>query len=552
MRTRLALSITLTLLASLAHAQTAARPAKPQVTLGADMKQLLFDWEPAAGATYYQMYVLYPGGSRFVPLGERMPASDTHLTLPIAVHLEYWSGSRFVTVGLQIIQEHWVGTVYVLGACNSAGCTSSSLMDPRNLKPETVGYFKASNTEAGGDFSTEHFGFPVTLSKDGYTLAVAAPGEASNAIGVNGNQADNSSPFSGAVYLFRRRGNTWQQQAYIKPGVNAPGGNFGNATALSADGSTLVAGAPFQNVGGMSAAGAAYVYRRFQNAWSLVQTLRSPTPVASARFGHSVDISDDGRTVKVNSLRSIDDEGIADVNTHIFLKEASTWVHATTLTPFYPGDQCPISILDGLGQTLVFSCLGGPTGGRIVTLKGAGRTWVHVNDLPTSFGRTNRPLLALNATASWMALSEVPPIAVGVYGWNGTAWVRTAGIPAVPSAAPAGMRLVSDLAISDDGRVLAISDSSALNAGDVPPFFERAVGAVYVYRRGATPSAWTLRNVVKAPNPENDDSFGASVSLSASGRTLAVGAPQEDSNARGIDGDQTNNSTRNAGAAYLY
>ena len=101
-------------------------------------------------------------------------------------------------------------------------------------------------------------------------------------------------------------------------------------------------------------------------------------------------------------------------------------------------------------------------------------------------------------------------------------------------------------------RVLAISDAGANNAGDVPPYFERSVGAVYVYRRGATPSAWTLRNVVKAPNLEYGDNFGASVSLSASGRTLAVGAPQEDSNARGIDGDRTDNSTRNAGAAYLY
>ncbi len=549
MRTRLALTIALTLLASLAHAQTLARPAKPQVTLGAEMKQLLFDWAPAAGATYYQMYVLYPGGSRFVPFGERMPASDTHLTLVIAVHLAHWSGSRWVTVGFNDVRlEHWVGAVYVLGACNSAGCTSSSLMDPKTVMPETAGYFKASNTEAGGDYSTEHFGFPVTLSKDGYTLAVGAPGEASNAIGVNGNQADNSSPWSGAVYLFRRRGNSWQQQAYIKPGVNLPGGNFGHAVALSADGSTLVAG-------GISSsdAGAAYVYRRFRNAWSLVQTLHSPTPVDNARFGHSVDISDDARTIKVNSRRSIDDVGIADVNTHIFLKEAGTWVHVTTLTPFYAGDRCTNSVLDGLGQTLVFSCLGGPTGGRIVTLKGAGRTWVHVDDLPTSFGTASQPV-ALNVDSSWMVLREggVPSIAVSVYRWNGTEWVRAAGIPAVPSAAPAGLRWISDLAISDDGGVLAISDASALNAGDVLPYYERALGAVYVYRRGASPSAWTLRNVVKAPNPEYDDSFGASVSLSASGRTLAVGAPQEDSNARGIDGDRTDNSTRNAGAAYLY
>ena len=40
----------------------------------------------------------------------------------------------------------------------------------------------------------------VALS--GNTLAVGAYREASNATGVNGNQADNSAPNSGAVYVF--------------------------------------------------------------------------------------------------------------------------------------------------------------------------------------------------------------------------------------------------------------------------------------------------------------------------------------------------------------
>ena len=58
-------------------------------------------------------------------------------------------------------------------------------------------YLKASNT-SGGDF----FGF-VRLSADGRTLAVGAYWEDSNATGVNGNQGDNSSQDSGAVYVFR-------------------------------------------------------------------------------------------------------------------------------------------------------------------------------------------------------------------------------------------------------------------------------------------------------------------------------------------------------------
>jgi hypothetical protein len=58
-------------------------------------------------------------------------------------------------------------------------------------------YAKASNTGA-----TDYFGYSVSLSGD--TLAVGAYGEASAATGVNGDQADNSAPASGAVYVFTR------------------------------------------------------------------------------------------------------------------------------------------------------------------------------------------------------------------------------------------------------------------------------------------------------------------------------------------------------------
>ncbi|MBK7827081.1 hypothetical protein [Nannocystis sp.] len=55
----------------------------------------------------------------------------------------------------------------------------------------------------------------------------------------------------------------------------------------------------------------------------------------------------------------------------------------------------------------------------------------------------------------------------------------------------------------------------------------------------------------KASNTEGD-SFGSTVALSADGQTLAVGAYTEDSAATGIDGDQSDNSAANAGAAYVF
>ena len=57
---------------------------------------------------------------------------------------------------------------------------------------------------------------------------------------------------------------------------------------------------------------------------------------------------------------------------------------------------------------------------------------------------------------------------------------------------------------------------------------------------------------VKASNTGAGDKFGISLSLSADGNTLAVGAFGEASNAQGIGGDQTNNEAKDSGAVYLF
>jgi hypothetical protein len=56
-------------------------------------------------------------------------------------------------------------------------------------------YLKASNSNADYEFG-------VSLALTGDSLAVGAYREDSNATGINGNQADNSAPNSGAVYFF--------------------------------------------------------------------------------------------------------------------------------------------------------------------------------------------------------------------------------------------------------------------------------------------------------------------------------------------------------------
>ena len=93
---------------------------------------------------------------------------------------------------------------------NSAAVAGAAYVFVRNGTTWTQqAYLKASNTEAN-----DLFGISVAVSGD--TVVVGADFEASNATGVNGNQADNSASGAGAAYVFVRNGTTWSQQAYLK------------------------------------------------------------------------------------------------------------------------------------------------------------------------------------------------------------------------------------------------------------------------------------------------------------------------------------------------
>jgi FG-GAP repeat len=62
--------------------------------------------------------------------------------------------------------------------------------------------------------------------------------------------------------------------------------------------------------------------------------------------------------------------------------------------------------------------------------------------------------------------------------------------------------------------------------------------------------AFIQQAYLKASNTGAGDGFGASVAIS--GDTMVIGAPNEASNATGVNGDQSNNSSLGAGAAYVF
>ena len=113
-------------------------------------------------------------------------------------------------------------------------------------------------------------------------------------------------------------------------------------------------------------------------------------------------------------------------------------------------------------------------------------------------------------------------------------------------------------ALSADGNTLAVgayrgeaSSANTINdhAGglnnDLP-----AAGAVYVFKFSG--GIWQQQSYVKASNPGLGDSFGSAMALSSDGSTMMVGALGEGSMATGINGEQGNNASPYAGAAYVF
>ena len=57
---------------------------------------------------------------------------------------------------------------------------------------------------------------------------------------------------------------------------------------------------------------------------------------------------------------------------------------------------------------------------------------------------------------------------------------------------------------------------------------------------------------MKASNAQSGDEFGSAVALNGEGRIMAVAAHNEDSSARGLNGDQGDDSASDSGAVYLF
>ncbi|WP_164743998.1 integrin [Saccharospirillum alexandrii] len=169
-------------------------------------------------------------------------------------------------------------------------------------------YIKANNSD-----SNDKFGESVELNDAGTVLAIGAPGEQSNDGIINGEQ-NNEVNNAGAVYVFNRDGDTWQQQDYIKASDATGDEFFGRAISLDSEGTTLAVAAQLEDsgetgvngdplVGGANKSGAAYVFVHDGANWTQQAFIKASNTEEQDLFGDSISISGDGDTLAVGTIR---------------------------------------------------------------------------------------------------------------------------------------------------------------------------------------------------------------------------------------------------------
>lgn len=422
-------------------------------------------------------------------------------------------------------------------------CDAASICVDSNEQPLTaallalVGYFKASNTGAG-----DQFGASVALSADGNTMAVGAYGEDSSAVGINGNQTDNSAVDSGAVYVFVRDAGTWRQQAYLKgPSVSA-GAAFGFSVALSTNGDTLAVGAYLEDNPALGVLGnrngAVHVFvRNAAGTWTQQAQLRALSPGIDDFFGAAVALSANGDLLAVGAYREdsnavgIDGSQASNATAdsgavYLFTRIVDVWSQTTYIKASNTGAS------DGFGVSVALAADGNTLAvGALFERSPA--TGVDGNQLDDS-------------AAAAGAVYTFARSGAGV--WSQEAYLKA-------SNTGIGDIFGTKVVLAADGNTLAVgalSEDSGATGVDGNQADDTAAnsGAVYVFVRTGT--VWRQQAYLKASNTGADDRFGVAVALSADGNTLLVGATGEDGNAIGIGGDAADNSANNSGAAYLF
>jgi hypothetical protein len=374
---------------------------------------------------------------------------------------------------------------------------------------------------AGEETGNGLAGFSVAMSADGDTALVGAP-------------ADNG--YAGAVWVFARSGSNWVQQGpKLMAGEGGAGGEsceeapstgsgeegpecgFGRALAISADGNTVLVGAPRQD----EQQGAAWVFMRSEGKWSRASELTGAGETAEGRFGRAVALSGDGNTAVISAPGNQAGHGGA----WVFTRSGSSWSQqGEPLTGAGEDGEGHFGASIALSEDGSTALIGAPGDdgylGAAWVFTRSGEAWSEDGPKLAGGGASGEAHFGYSVALS----GEGTTALIGGRRQEegaGAAWVFTSSVgewseqgPPLTGGDEAGEEFGYSVALAGDGNTALIG---APHNGD-------SRGSAWLFERSGTSWGGVNRRFEGGTLETGKGSFGSSVSLSGDGRSALVGA----------------------------
>ena len=469
-----------------------------------------------------------------------MPASNVTITANYTEmgYVVTVDGDNGIETGDGIYSE---GETVILTATPDTGYTLSgwTVNNPSNLTIGSNGPWEKVGQDIDGGQVTEKLGSSVSLNSNGTIMVIGAPGWNTN---------------RGAAYVYENIGGAWTHETSFFSS-NADD-TAGTSVSLSADGTTVAVGIPYDEGGGFKA-GTIKVYEKDESG-----TWRKKGQDIDGSIGHIV-----GREVSLNSDGSRVAFSARNITGYVLVYEynnsSSSWeqvgnnINAGRI--FDISDDVPRGLsLSSDGTTVAIGARydtdygDGSMSGHVRVWKNISGSWTQVGfDIngESSSDETGRSV-SINSDGTIVAIGAPINSNVRVYQWreytqndsNNDTYhytdrqqnetqtkpiIITQDLNTAPSVGsyywtqigsdidgPA--RTGTSVSLSSDGTILAIGT----------PFYDSSKGLVVVYKNIS--GAWTQISDYIVGEFSSDAS-GTSVSLSPDGQTVAIGAPLNNS-----------------------